>query len=113
MQYKNITETNISPDGKFIAYVVNIPLMEGEKSEYNSQIWVAAADGSFNIQYSRGQKSSSSPRFSPDGNQIAFLSTRSGDKNQVYIMRIMGGEPEQITDTKSGVSSLVQPKGRL
>ncbi len=105
MTYKNITETNISPDGKLIAYVVNVPLMEGEKSEYNSQIWVAATDGSFNVQYSRGAKSSSSPRFSPDGKQLAFLSSRNGDKNQVFVMRIMGGEPEQITDGKSGITS--------
>ncbi len=105
MTYKNITETNISPDGKLVAYVVNVPVMEGEKSEYNSQIWVAATDGSFNVQYSRGAKSSTSPRFSPDGKQIAFMSNRSGDKNQIYVMRIMGGEPEQITDGKSGITS--------
>ncbi len=105
MQYKNIVDTNISPDGKYIAYVVRAPIMDGEKSEYNSQIWMAAADGSFNLQYTRGQKSSTAPRFSPDGKQIAFLSNRTGDKNQVFVMRIMGGEPEQITDTKSGVSS--------
>jgi len=105
MQYKNITSTNISPDGKYIAYVVRVPLMEGEKSEFNSQIWVAATDGSFDNQYTRGDKSSSSPQFSPDGKQLAFLSNRVGDKNQVFIMRLMGGEPEQITDTKTGVSS--------
>jgi dipeptidyl aminopeptidase/acylaminoacyl peptidase len=105
MQYKNITETNISPDGKHIAYVVRVPVMEGEKSEYNNQIWVAATDGSFNLQYTRGEKSSSSPQFSPDGKQIAFLSNRQGDKNQVFTMRLMGGEPEQITDTKTGVST--------
>lgn len=105
MTYKNITDTNISPDGKNIAYVVNVPVMQGEKSEYNSQIWVAATDGSFDLQYTRGEKSSSAPQFSPDGKQIAFLSSRVGDKNQIFVMRLMGGEPEQITDAKTGVVS--------
>lgn len=105
MEYKNITDTNISPDGKYVAYVVSQPVMEGEKSEYNSQIWVAATDGSFDLQYTRGEKSSSNPQFSPNGSQIAFLSNREDDKNQVFIMRLMGGEPEQITKAKTGVSS--------
>jgi len=105
MQYKNITDTNISPDGKNIAYVVSVPVMQGEKSEYNTQVWVAATDGSFDVQYTRGEKSSSSPQFSPDGKQVAFLSNRVGDKNQVFLVRLMGGEAEQITDAKTGVSS--------
>ncbi|SMD42764.1 Dipeptidyl aminopeptidase/acylaminoacyl peptidase [Aquiflexum balticum DSM 16537] len=105
MQYKNITATNISPDGKFIAYVVNVPVMEGEKSEYNSQLWVAATDGTMDVQYTRGEKSSTAPQFSPDGKQIAFLSNRIDNKNQIFVLRLMGGEAEQITFTKSGVSS--------
>jgi Tol biopolymer transport system component len=105
MQYKNITDTNISPDGKHVAYVISIPVIQGEKSEYNSQIWVAATDGSFEAQYTRGEKSSTSPQFSPDGKQIAFLTNRMGDKNQVFIMRLMGGEAEQVTDVKTGVAS--------
>ncbi|MFD2202706.1 S9 family peptidase [Shivajiella indica] len=105
MQYKNITATNISPDGKFIAYVVNVPIMEGEKSEYNSQLWVAATDGTMDVQYTRGEKSSTAPQFSPDGKLIAFLSNRVDDKNQIFVLRLMGGEAEQITFAKSGVSS--------
>jgi dipeptidyl aminopeptidase/acylaminoacyl peptidase len=105
MEYKNITGTNISPDGKHIAYVVTVPMMQGEKSEYNSQIWVAASDGSFDVQYTRGEKSSTAPQFSPDGKQIAFLSNRVDNKNQVFVVRLMGGEAEQITDAKTGVVS--------
>ena len=105
MKYRNITDTDISPDGKYIAYVVSDAVMEGEKSEYNSQIWIAATDGAFNVQYTRGEKSAMAPQFSPDGQKVAFLSNREGDKMQVFMMRLMGGEPEQITTEKSGVSS--------
>ena len=105
MKYKNITETNSSPDGRNVAYVVREAVMEEEKSEYNSQIWVASVDGAFNVQYTHGEKSSMSPQFSPDNKKIAFLSNRSGDKNQLFVMRLMGGEAEQLTDTKTGVSS--------
>ena len=104
MQYKNITATDISPDGKYIAYVVNAAVMEGEKSEYNSQLWVAATDGSMDVQYTQGEKSSTSPKFSPDGKQIAFLSRRVENKPQIFVIRLMGGEAEQITTVKSGVS---------
>ncbi|MEQ9593205.1 MAG: hypothetical protein RLN86_11415, partial [Cyclobacteriaceae bacterium] len=83
MSYKNVTDTHISSDGKYIAYVVRSPKMEGELSEYNSQIWIAAADGAFNIQYTQGEKSSSSPQFSPDSQKIAFLSDRNDNKSQV------------------------------
>lgn len=104
MEFRSITQTEISPDGKYVAYVVRTPLMEGEKSEYNSQIWVAATDGSFNFQYTRGEKSNSSPAFSPDGSQLAFISGRT-DKSQVFVMRLMGGEPEQVSEAENGVSS--------
>lgn len=104
MKVKNVNGTAISPDGKFMAYVVRTPLMKGEKSEYNSQIWVAAKDGAFNEQYTRGEKSATSPSFSPDGKKIAFLSSRGG-KNQVWLMRVFGGEPEQISTAEAGVSS--------
>lgn len=103
MNFKSINSTTISPDGKYVAYVVRTPVMEGEKSEYVQQIWVAATDGSMDVEYTRGEKSSFAPAFSPDGKSLAFLSSRSG-KTQIWLMRLMGGEAEQITDVKKGVS---------
>lgn len=104
MKFKSISDTELSPDGKYVAYVVREPLMEGDKSEYLSHIWVAASDKSFNVQYTQGDKSSTSPKYSPDGQSIAFLSSRS-EKNQIWVMRLMGGEAIQVTDEKEGVSS--------
>lgn len=104
MKFRSVRATALSPDGKYVAYVVRTPVMDGEKSEYNQQIWVAVTDGSFNYQYTRGEKSNTSPAFSPDGTQLAFISART-DKPQVFTMRLMGGEPEQITDAPKGISS--------
>ncbi|MEM6629036.1 MAG: S9 family peptidase [Bacteroidota bacterium] len=104
MKYRSISQTSVSPGGKYVAFVVRTPLMSGEKSEYNQQIWVSASDGSFSHQYTRGEKSSYGPAFSPDGTQLAFLSNRE-KKAQIFVMRLMGGEPEQITYSEKGISS--------
>ena len=104
MKYKSILGTAMSPDGKLIAYVVREPVMEEEKSEYLSHIWVVSSDGKSDVQYTRGEKSASNPTFSPAGKHLAFTSSRTKE-NQVWVMRVMGGEAEQVTDAKSGVDS--------
>ncbi len=104
MKFKSISNVEISANGKYIAYVVRTPIMEGKKSEYLSQIWIASSDGEMNIQYTRNKASSNSPSFSPDGQYIAFMSKRSKE-NQIWLMRLMGGEAEQITFEKKGVNS--------
>lgn len=104
MRYKAVQGTALSPSGDLVAYVVREPVMEGEKSEYLSQIWIASADGERNAQYTRGEKSATSPAFSPDGRRLAFLSSRSG-RSQVWVIPIDGGEAEQVTAAEAGVSS--------
>ncbi|HEX7048750.1 MAG TPA: S9 family peptidase [Longimicrobiales bacterium] len=104
MRYRTIQGTAVSPDGERVAYVVREPVMEGDQSEWRSQIWLVAADGSRNVQYTRGEESASSPSFSPDGRLLAFTSSRSGER-QVWILPVDGGEAWQLTDAESGVSS--------
>ena len=102
MRYHQVSGLAISPDGAHVAYVVREPLMEGEKSEYLSHIWVAAADGSRNVRFTRGEHSAGSPAFSPDGQWLAFSTARS-DKNQIWVIPMAGGEARQVTDAKAGV----------
>ncbi len=102
MRYHQVSGLAISPDGADVAYVVREPLMEGEKSEYLSHIWVAAADGSRNVRFTRGEHSAGSPAFSPDGQWLAFSTARS-DKNQIWVIPMAGGEARQVTDAKAGV----------
>ncbi|MFN3134340.1 MAG: hypothetical protein ACK44H_02095, partial [Candidatus Kryptonium sp.] len=106
IKFKRVGTTAISPDGKLVAYTVSVPLMEGEKSEYLTHIWVVSSDGKMNYQFTFGEKSCTNPSFSPDGKYLAFTSARGKDgKNQIWILRLTGGEAEQVTNVKSGVIS--------
>ena len=105
MKIKSISQTDISHDGKYATYVVREAIMEEKKSEYLNQIWVTNLDTKENYQYTYNLKSSMSPKFSPDGKKIAFLSSRSG-KNQVWIMNTHGGEARKLTNEKKGVRSI-------
>lgn len=102
MRYDQITDTEISADGEQVAYVVREAVMDRTTSTYRRHVHVAAVDGSFDVQYTQGEHSNWSPRWSPDGRRIAFLSTRDG-RPQVYLMRLRGGEPYPVTDAKTGV----------
>ena len=104
MKFKRVGGTDISPDGRLIAYTISTPLMEGEKSEFLTHIWVASADGAMNMQFTQGEKSCLNPKFSPDGKYLALVSSRRNEgKSQIWLLHMAGGEAEQITKSKSGI----------
>jgi tricorn protease len=59
-------------------------------------LWVVNADGSGPVQLTRTPSRDFSPRWSPDGQWIAFTSDRMGN-NDVFIMPATGGDPRQLT----------------
>jgi dipeptidyl aminopeptidase/acylaminoacyl peptidase len=107
IKYKRLLGTAISPDGKWVAYTVSEPLMDGEKSEYRTHIFLANADDKIDFQFTQGDKSCTNPKWSPDGKWLAFLSARGGEKNQIWLIRPYGGEAEKLTDAKSGVNNFL------
>ncbi|MGB9665852.1 MAG: S9 family peptidase [Candidatus Cryosericum sp.] len=100
-----ITDVRLSPDGKHAVYGVQRVDRKTEKKYAN--FWMAGTDGSSEFQFTQGEQTDAMPRWSPDGRQIAFLSSRKeGESAQVYIINVDGGEARRLTDVKGEISNL-------
>jgi dipeptidyl aminopeptidase/acylaminoacyl peptidase len=98
-----VENPQISPDGRWIAYVQRT--LDRVENGYRTNIWVAPTNGDKAFQLTRGGKDST-PRWSPDSQWLAFVSTR--EKNpQVYALRVHapGGDPVALTSHPNGASS--------
>jgi dipeptidyl aminopeptidase/acylaminoacyl peptidase len=127
LSFKFVSDPHISPDGKLVAYVFTT--IDRNQNRRYSSIWMTAMDGSRSPwQFTTSPQSSNSPRWSPDGQLLAFLSSRPGasretpssgtsaapaastvaageQRNQVYVLSMSGGEARQVTNLKNGASS--------
>jgi len=102
-------DPRLSPDGRLVAYAVT--RIDREESTYRSAIWVVPADGSEEPrQFTSGDRRDGSPRWSPDGKWLAFVSNRDGEekkaKGQLFVMPAHGGESRKLTDGDESVEAL-------
>ena len=105
------SDPQISPDGKQVAFVVSEPDIEANRNR--THIWITPFDGGKPRKFISGQGADFHPRWSPDGDRIAFVSTRGGS-SQIWIIPSSGGEAVQLTDISSGAHGPVwSPDGGL
>lgn len=106
MQMKSIRDIQISPDGKWVAYVVR--RIDEEKDKNFSQIWMSSVDGDVTLPMTASYTNASSPRWSPDSKTLAFMGVRGDDEDaetQVWLLDRRGGEAQQHTKVEQGVDS--------
>ncbi len=101
LSMKSVGNPKISPDGKWVAYVVSET--NWEENAYETEIWLTNLATGEKFQLTNSKKSNSSPVWAPDGKTLAFLSTRD-DKSQIYLINPQGGEAKALTKFETGVS---------
>jgi dipeptidyl aminopeptidase/acylaminoacyl peptidase len=99
---KTVGGAQISPNGKWVAYTVSYG--DFKQDAFITQIWLANSDTGKSFQLTRGDKSSTAPRWSPDG-RLAFLSNRVEDKNQIFLIDPSGGEAQQLSKSETAINN--------
>lgn len=122
-----------SPDGSWVAYVVT--RLDKDADDYKAAIWIVPIEGGAPRQLTSGSARDTTPRWSPDGREITFVSNRPphdpplppttdepdpGDvlqrrrreekadakpKNQIWVLPVGGGEARQLTRQRHGASA--------
>ena len=112
--FESISDAHISPDGKQAAYVLTT--IDQRRNRRDNSIWMVAVDGhSAPRRLSAEGFNSTSPRWSPDGTRLAFVSSRNSagadapagepQRPQICILPMDGGEALTLTRLKNGAGA--------
>ncbi|HXW56031.1 MAG TPA: S9 family peptidase [Candidatus Cybelea sp.] len=109
-QIQLATDPQISPDGKQIVYVRHFN--DAMTDRRYSNLWIIRSDGSDHRPLTTGNRSDDSPRWSPDGTRIAYLSDADG-KAQIYVRWMDTGQTARITNLEEAPAAIAwSPDGK-
>jgi dipeptidyl aminopeptidase/acylaminoacyl peptidase len=102
-----VMNPEFSPDGRWVAVQSDF---EGDE---NFNVYVVPTRGGSARKLTDTPADSASPRWSPDGGTIAFISNRDRDRENVFVVEVDGGAPRQLTHVDDIVSEIAwRPDGR-
>jgi len=107
LKLRRVGDPRLSPDGRLVAFTVGVPDVAANRTR--TQVYVVPAAGGEPKQITSGDASSTTPRWSPDGKRIAFVTG-----GQIWTMDAAGGDRRQVTGISTGAADPVwSPDGRL
>ena len=111
---ERVSDPRLSPDGRFVAYQLRTTDLEANKAVHALWLFDLKTPGATPRQVSAPGSNATSPRWSPDGQALFFLSNRAGS-NQVWRLPLQagGGEAQAVTRLPLDVNSFaLAPDGR-
>jgi dipeptidyl aminopeptidase/acylaminoacyl peptidase len=107
LKLRRVSDPQLSPDGRLVAFTVGVPDVAANRTR--THIYVVPAAGGEPKQITSGDANSTTPRWSPDGRRIAFVTG-----GQIWTMDAEGGARKQVTSISTGAADPVwSPDGRL
>ena len=100
LSLRHLSSLEFSPDGTRVALVVAEPAKGSQRSAH---MWLFNTSSGTFRQLTYSEKSESSPKWSPDGKFLAFLSDRDANQ-QIYLLSMTGGESAPLTKGKRNIS---------
>ncbi len=99
-----VSEPQISPDGRWVVYTVTTTDLAANAR--TSDLWLVPVDGGAPRRLSDRRRGGRSGRWSPDGSQIAYITTRGGTP-QVWIYRVASQRSRPLTSLSTGADGVI------
>ncbi len=119
-RYQVLENASVSPDGKWVVY--ELTSIDTSKDKTNTDLWMVSWDGKENVQLTNTTDDERSPKWSPDGKYISFLSDRNfnkdddehdKDESQFWLLDTRGGEAKKISNVRGDIDEYVwSPDGK-
>src|SRR6266436_2420275 len=104
LKVRRVGDPQLSPRGDQVAFTITDVDQATNKS--TTQIYVVPIAGGATRQLTNDEHSSASPRWSPDGEKLAFISARDGE-SQIWTIDVSSGALKKITSLSTGAGDPV------